>query len=140
MENNKLLEILKPNPVIEMTGQLSLLQHKAFNVMLVNGKEKIQQGGYHEMDFKSLMDEVGYNSKDEIVIKKALDALISIAVFWKIFDSKGKKELNAATLLTHLILKDGVLRYKFNDALTDFFFRGILVHDPKPFNSNSFRE
>ena len=67
---------------IHTDGQLSLLQRKLSNVLLVNAYDNLLTESEHEIDEKTLCVMLGYDSNDRQPLKRALKALAAIQAEW----------------------------------------------------------
>jgi len=124
LENRKLK---KHVAAIHTDGQLSLLQRKLSNVLLVNAYDALLTKQEHEIDEKTLCVMLGYNSNDRVSLKNALKALISIQAEWDILgDDGGEVEWGAASLLSHAVLTKGRCRYGYAPALAEKLYNPAI--------------
>lgn len=105
---------------IHTDGQLSLLQRKLSNVLLLNAYESLLTQSEHEIDEKTLCVMLGYDSNDRKPLKSALKALASIHVEWNILgDDEEEVEWGVSSLLSHAVLRKGQCRYGYSPALAE---------------------
>lgn len=104
---------------IHTDGQLSLLQRKLSNVLLLNAYDALLTETEHEIDEKTLCLMLGYDSNDRKPLKAALRALATIPVEWNLLaDSTGEEEeWGVATLMAQAVLSRGRCRYSYAPAL-----------------------
>lgn len=112
---------------IHTDGQLSLLQRKLSNVLLVNAYDALLTQPEHEIDEKTLCVMLGYDSNDRKPLKKALKALASINAEWDILDDDGGEvEWGVASLLSHAVLSRGRCRYGYAPTLAEKLYNPAI--------------
>lgn len=112
---------------IHTDGQLSLLQRKLSNVLLVNAYDSLLTKTEHEIDEKTLCVMLGYDSNDRLPLKRALKALAAIQAEWDILDdSGGEVEWGVASLLSHAVLSKGRCRYGYAPALAEKLYNPAI--------------
>jgi len=105
---------------IHTDGQLSLLQRKLSNVLLLNAYDELLTKPEHEIDEKTLCAMLGYDSNDRAPLKSALKALAAVQAEWDILDdSGGELEWGVASLLSHAVLSKGRCRYGYAPTLAE---------------------
>lgn len=124
LENRKLK---KHVAAIHTDGQLSLLQRKLSNVLLVNAYDSLLTKTEHEIDEKTLCVMLGYDSNDRLPLKRALKALAAIQAEWDILDDGGDEvEWGVASLLSHAVLRKGRCRYGYAPALAEKLYNPAI--------------
>jgi len=112
---------------IHTDGQLSLLQRKLSNVLLVNAYDSLLTQSEHEIDEKTLCVMLGYDSNDRVPLKRALKALAAIQAEWDILDDGGDEvEWGVASLLSHAVLSKGRCRYGYAPALAEKLYNPAI--------------
>jgi len=112
---------------IHTDGQLSLLQRKLSNVLLVNAYDSLLTQAEHEIDEKTLCVMLGYDSNDRVPLKRALKALAAIQAEWDILDDGGDEvEWGVASLLSHAVLSKGRCRYGYAPALAEKLYNPAI--------------
>ena len=105
---------------IHTDGQLSLLQRKLSNVLLLNAYDELLTKPEHEIDEKTLCAMLGYDSNDRAPLKSALKALAAVQAEWDILDNTGGElEWGVASLLSHAVLSKGRCRYGYAPTLAE---------------------
>ena len=124
LENRKLK---KHVAAIHTDGQLSLLQRKLSNVLLVNAYDSLLTKTEHEIDEKTLCVMLGYDSNDRLPLKRALKALAAVQAEWDILDDDGGEvEWGVASLLSHAVLSKGRCRYGYAPALAEKLYNPAI--------------
>lgn len=106
---------------IHITNSLTLLQRKAFNVLLLNAYDNLLvPGKIHEVDLELFCSVLGYNSTNYPYLKKSLIELMTTVVEGDLFDETGDvKSWQAFVLLGHVELdyKSRKISYEFPTTL-----------------------
>lgn len=124
LDNRKLK---KHVAAIHTDGQLSLLQRKLSNVLLVNAYDCLLTQSEHTIDEKTLCVMLGYDSNDRVPLKRALKALAAIQAEWDILDDGGDEvEWGVASLLSHAVLSKGRCRYGYAPALAEKLYNPAI--------------
>ncbi len=112
---------------IHTDGQLSLLQRKLSNVLLLNAYDRLLTQAEHEIDEKTLCVMLGYDSNDRAPLKAALKALAAVQTEWDILDDDGGEvEWGVASLLSHVVLSKGRCRYGYAPSLAEKLFNPAI--------------
>ena len=112
---------------IHTDGQLSLLQRKLSNVLLVNAYDSLLTQTEHEIDEKTLCVMLGYDSNDRLPLKRALKALAAVQAEWDILDDSGDEvEWGVASLLSHAVLRKGRCKYGYAPALAEKLYNPAI--------------
>lgn len=105
---------------IHTEGNLSLLQRKLSNVLLLNAYDELLTQSEHEIDEKTLCVMLGYDSNDRKPLKQSLKALASVHAEWNILgDNQEEVEWGVSSLLSHAVLSRGKCRYGYSPALAE---------------------
>lgn len=112
---------------IHTDGQLSLLQRKLSNVLLLNAYDHLLTRTEHEIDEKTLCVMLGYDSNDRAPLKAALKALAAVQTEWDILDDDGGEvEWGIASLLSHAVLSKGMCRYGYAPTLAEKLYNPAI--------------
>jgi len=128
---------------IHTDGQLSLLQRKLSNVLLLNAYDQLLTKPEHEIDEKTLCVMLGYDSNDRAPLKSALKALAAVQTEWDILDDDGGEiEWGVASLLSHAVLSKGRCRYGYAPTLAEKLYNpaidaSINMKVPRRFRSGN---
>ena len=79
MGNN--LEVVKVSPAIQIQSKISLLQRRAWNVLLANAYNELPNQEIHRVSMVELAAKLGFDSKNEDYLKEVLG--------WEPFFSEG---------------------------------------------------
>jgi len=126
-ENLNTKNLKKNVAAIHTDGQLSLLQRKLSNVLLLNAYDNLLTKPEHEIDEKTLCVMLGYDSNDRAPLKAALKALAAVQAEWDILDDAGGEvEWGVASLLSHAVLRKGRCRYGYAPTLAEKLYNPAI--------------
>ena len=112
---------------IHTDGQLSLLQRKLSNVLLINAYDALLTQPEHDIDEKTLCVMLGYDSNDRKPLKAALKALTAVQAEWNILDdNQDEVEWGVASLLSHAVLSKGRCRYGYAPTLAEKLYNPAI--------------
>ncbi|CAN5424791.1 replication initiation protein [soil metagenome] len=118
------LELKKHVNAIHCTNNLSLVQRKLFNALLFNAYSELPYKAQFEIPARTLCNLIGYNSNDYAKLKKALLALITIAIEWNVIDysSKGAINWRASSVLSAATLENGLCTYEYSSIMRELLY------------------
>lgn len=102
---------------IHIEGQLTLVQRKSINALLVNAYDRLLTEQIHSIPVAALAAYIGYNSKDVSKLKSALRKLTSTSVEWDILNKDGNEEWVTSAILSHARIYKGVIEYSYSPEL-----------------------
>ena len=108
-------ELKKHVGAVHVKGQLSLLQRKVSNVLLLRAYEDLPNPEVfeHEIKLRTLAEVSGFDSNDHALLREALEALAGTTITWNILDAQGAEEWGVSTFLAQAVVKGGVCRYAY---------------------------
>ena len=114
----KINEVIKASPAIQIQSRISLLQRRAWNVLLANAYNELPNKEIHSISVGELAAKLGFKDKhsNQDYLKAALRELRSCEVEWNILD-KDKEEWGVAGLLAEARIRDGICFYQFPHTL-----------------------
>jgi hypothetical protein len=118
-------EVIKHSAAIHIQNNITLLQRRAWNVLLANAYDELPFQERHRMRIQELMRTLEFDSKNEDYLKEALEALVSCKVKWNILDKDGEYEWGVTTLLAEAKIKNGVCSYAYGPTLRE------RLHNPR---------
>ena len=114
---NERKEVIKHSAAIHIQNNITLLQRRAWNVLLANAYDDLPELDEYCINVKDLMQTLEFDSKNEAYLQDALKALITCLVEWNILDKDGKNEWGAVTLLSGAKIKRGQCFYRYDSEL-----------------------
>ena len=120
----KISEVIKASPAIQIQSKVSLLQRRAWNVLLANAYNELPDKDIHTVSMQDLTAKLGFDSKNEEYLKETLEALVDCTVKWNMLDKDKKEEWGVASLLAEARVRDGTCFYQFSHTLR------LKLHNP----------
>lgn len=112
-------EVKKHVATIHTSGELSLIERKLVNVLLLNSFDNLTSSRRHSIPVYLLSELVGWgDSKNLENLKKALSRLTSTSIQFNLLGD-GKDEWTAATLVAGAQIKDGICTYEYSSFLAE---------------------
>ena len=106
-------ELIKASPAIQVQSKMTLLQRRAWNVLLANAYDELPNTDIYHVSVAELAAKLGFNSKNENYLKEILEALVDCKVEWNVLDKNKEEEWGVAVLLASADIKNGVCTYGF---------------------------
>ena len=118
-------EFIKASPAIQVQSKMTLLQRRAWNVLLANAYDDLPNTDIYRVSVAELGAKLGFNSKNENYLKEILEALVDCKVRWNVLDKDKEEEWGIAVLLASADIKNGVCTYGFAPHLR------LKLHNPR---------
>ena len=118
-------ELIKASPAIQVQSKMTLLQRRAWNVLLANAYDELPNTDLYRVSVAELAAKLGFNSKNENYLKEILEALVDCKVKWNLLDKNKEEEWGVAVLLASADIKDGICTYGFAPHLR------LKLHNPR---------
>lgn len=112
-------EVVKASPAIQIQNNITLLQRKAWNVLLFHAYDNLLSQERHEISIQELKRYLGYNSKDDEYLKEIIRAMMSCIVEWNLLRKDGDTQWGASTLLSAALIKSGTCSYEYSSILRE---------------------
>jgi len=100
-------EVIKHSAAIQIENRISLLERRAWNVLLANAYDELPTAETHRIAVADLMRVLGYTSRNHLHLRETLKSLMSAMLEWNIVN-KDKEVWGATTLLAEVEIEDGV--------------------------------
>ena len=121
----KINEVIKASPAIQIQSKISLLQRRAWNVLLANAYNELPDKDIHTVSMVELAAKLGFDSKNEEYLKEMLRSLRFCEVEWNLLNKDNKQEWGVAGLLAEARIVDGICFYQFPHTLR------LKLHNPR---------
>src|SRR5919197_4177044 len=92
-------EVIKHSAAIQIQNNITLLQRRAWNVLLTNAYDELPTAEEHRIDVQDLMQALEFYSKNDKYLKEALRALVTCSVEWNLLNKDGKIQWGVSALL-----------------------------------------
>ena len=121
-------EVIKASPAIQIQSKVTLLQRRAWNVLLANAYNELPNREVHSISVAQLGAKLGFNDKhaNQSYLKESLRSLRYCEVEWNILEKDKEMEWGVAGLLAEVRIKEGICFYQFPHTLR--------ANYPNPFN------
>ena len=106
-------EFVKASPAIQIQSKISLLQRRAWNVLLANAYNELPNQEIHHVSMVELAAKLGFDSKNEDYLKEVLRELRACEVEWNLLNKDSKQKWGVAGLLASVEIEDGICTYAF---------------------------
>ena len=118
-------EVIKASPAIQIQSKISLLQRRAWNVLLANAYNELSDKDIYTVSMVELAAKLGFNSGNRNYLKEVLRSLVDCTVEWNILGKDKEEEWGVASLLASARIKDGTCTYGFAPHLR------LKLHNPR---------
>lgn len=117
-------EVIKHSAAIYIENNITLLQRRAWNVLLAYAYDELLTKEEHAIKVKDLMRILEFDSKNEDYLKEALEALVTCKLKWNLL-GKDIMEWGVTTLLSEAIIRNGTCLYGYGRTLRE------RLHNPR---------
>ena len=121
----KISEVIKASPAIQIQSKISLLQRRAWNVLLANAYNELPDKDVHSVSVVELAAKLGFGDGNQEYLKEMLRSLRSCEVEWNLLNKDNKQEWGVAGLLAEVRISDGICFYQFPHTLR------LKLHNPR---------
>jgi hypothetical protein len=129
----KINEVIKASPAIQIQSRISLLQRRAWNVLLANAYNEIPDKDIHSVSIGELAAKLGFGDGNQAYLKEMLRSLVECTVEWNVLNKDKKQEWGVASLLASADIKDGICTYAFAPHLRP------KLHNPRIYTKLNLR-
>ena len=121
----KVNEVIKASPAIQIQSKISLLQRRAWNVLLANAYNELPDKDIHSVSMVELASKLGFDSGNQEYLKDVLRSLRSCEVEWNLLNKDNKQVWGIASLLASAEIENGICTYGFAPHLR------LKLHNPR---------
>ena len=121
----KIDEVIKASPAIQIQSKISLLQRRAWNVLLANAYNELPDKDIHSVSMVELAAKLGFDSGNQEYLKEMLRSLRSCEVEWNLLNKDNKQVWGIASLLASAEIENGICTYGFAPHLR------LKLHNPR---------
>ena len=121
----KINEVIKASPAIQIQSKISLLQRRAWNVLLANAYNDLPDKDIHSVSMVELAAKLGFDSGNQEYLKEVLRSLRSCEVEWNLLNKDNKQVWGVASLLASAEIENGICTYGFAPHLR------LKLHNPR---------
>ena len=110
-------EVIKASPAIQIQSRISLLQRRAWNVLLANAYNELPDKEIHSVSIVELAAKLGFGDGNQEYLKEVLKSIVDCKVEWNVLDKDKKEEWGVASLLAEVRIREGICFYQFPHTL-----------------------
>jgi plasmid replication initiation protein len=118
-------DVVKHSAAVQIQNNITLLQRRAWNVLLANAYDALPNEERHSIKIRELVQALEFDSKNEEYLKEALRALIVCKVEWNVLNKDDQWEWGATTLLAEATIRSGICTYAYAPTLRE------RLHNPQ---------
>ena len=121
----KINEVIKASPAIQIQSRISLLQRRAWNVLLANAYNELPDKDIYSVSIVELAAKLGFGKGNQEYLKDVLRSIVDCKVEWNILGKDKEEEWGVASLLAEVRIRDGICFYQFPHTLR------LKLHNPR---------
>ena len=122
---SKINEVIKASPAIQIQSRISLLQRRAWNVLLANAYNELPDKDIHRVSVVELAAKLGFGDGNQEYLKEVLESIVDCKVEWNVLNKDNKQVWGIAGLLASVEIEEGVCSYEFPKPLR------LKLHNPR---------
>lgn len=118
-------QVVKHSSAIQIgsnTGDISLIQRKAFNVLLAYAYDDLPKKDEHKIPIMDLCRYINFDSNNTRHLKDALRGLVKTNVEWNILGADRQQEWGVAALLAEVRIKNGFCYWGYSSTLRKLLY------------------
>lgn len=139
MSNKKLPHVIKASAAIQISNTVTLLERRAWNVLLHNSYKDLLEKEEHQIRIDELCEALSYNSNNQEYIKNMLRNLRKHEVQWNILDKDKSVEWGVSGLIAGAYIVNGVCYYSFFKGLREKLFNPSMYARINLITQNKFK-
>ncbi len=117
-------EVIKHSAAVQMSHRMTLVQHKAWNVLLSNAYHNLHKQDIFEIPVDEVKESIEYTSRDNLYLQECLESMHKIYVEWNLFEKDKKNNWGVIPLLAGAEIENGILRYGYSPFVRE------MLQDP----------
>ena len=125
MNLSKINEVIKASPAIQIQSRISLLQRRAWNVLLANAYNELPDKDIHTVSVVELAAKLGFGDGNQEYLKEVLKSIVDCKVEWNLLNKDNKQVWGIAGLLASVEIEEGICSYEFPKPLR------LKLHNPR---------
>ncbi len=125
-QKNDIKTILKKHVnTIHCSNNLTLVQRKLFNALLLNAYHEMPEKLQYTISIKKLCSLIGYDSRDYKKLRKSIMDLITTAIEWNVIEyNYGDQEAKwrASAVVSAAKIENGICTYEFSSIMRELLY------------------
>ena len=122
-------QVIKHSSAIQIgtsDGDISLMQRKAFNVLLAHAYDELINKDRHRMTIKDLCRYLNFESNNTKHLKETLRGLVNTKVEWNILGADRQGEWGVAALLAEVQIKGGFCYWEYTSTIRKMLYNPTI--------------
>ena len=118
-------QVIKHSSAIQIgssDGDISLIQRKAYNVLLAHAYDDLPKKNSHRMPISDLCRYLNFDSNNTKHLKNALRGLVKTNVEWNILGADRRQEWGVAAMLAEVQIKRGFCYWEYTSTLRKMLY------------------
>ena len=121
----KINDVIKASPAIQVQSKMTLLQRRAWNVLLANAYNELPDKDIYRVSMAELAAKLGFGDGNQEYLKETLETLVDCKVEWNLLNKDKKQVWGIASLLASAEIENGICTYGFAPHLR------LKLHNPR---------
>ncbi len=118
-------QVIKHSSAIQIgssSGDISLVQRKAYNVLLAHAYDDLPTKDEHRMPIADICRSLNFESNNTKYLKDALRGLVKTNVEWNILGADRQQEWGVAAMLSEVRIKNGFCYWGYSNTLRKLLY------------------
>ena len=112
-------EVIKHSAAIQIKNEITLLQRKAWNVLLANAFYDLPTKETYQININELCKVLEFDIKSPKYLKESLKALVECGLEWNVLNKDGKNKWGITSLLAQAEIEDNICTYAYSPILRE---------------------
>ena len=105
--------LAKHSAAIQVAGDVSLLQRRAWDMLLYHAFSDLEEHETHTIGVGELTRMLGITTRNSAHLRETLEGLTSTIVRWNALGKDGKRDWGASSMLAFFRVREGTIEYGF---------------------------
>jgi hypothetical protein len=105
--------LAKHSAAIQVAGDVSLLQRRAWDMLLYHAFNELEASETHTIGVGELTRMLGITTRNSVHLRETLEGLTSTIVRWNALGKDGKRDWGASSMLAFFRVREGTIEYGF---------------------------
>ncbi len=116
---NKKKEVIKHSSAIQISNNITLLERRAWNLLLANAYDDLLKKDRYKASIKELLEALCIDVRNLEHLKKSFLALMRCVVQWNVLGKDKNDIWGASVLLSGVEIENGIITYAYDPILKD---------------------
>jgi plasmid replication initiation protein len=115
-------EVIKHSSAIQISNNITLLQRRAWNLLLANAYNELLEKDEHQVELQEFLSVLKLDTRNDKYLKQSLKSLSNCNVEWNLLDKDGQEEWGVTSLLSEVVIKNGIIYYSYGNRFRKKLF------------------